>query len=107
MCVILRVMWSVSFVCLLVYTAMHDKPQEFLAKLTCLMPLGPAQSSKKSSQNRVRMARRLGADLQVSPPHLSIPLAAAAAVEAVELESSDPDPASYVAVGPPWYARMA
>lgn len=90
-----------SFVCLLVYNAMHDIPQGLLAKLACLIPLGPLHSSKKSSMKRVRMAIRLAVVVPVSPSNLNAP------TEAVELIASGPDAASNVAVGHPWYARRA
>ena len=90
-----------------IYSNARQAPHVMLAKLACLMPLGPAQSSKKSSMKRVRMARRLGPDLPVPPSHFTAPPAAAAAAEAVELVAPGPDAASCDSVGPPSHARKA
>lgn len=64
------------------YRVLHvKKTKRPPKKLACLMPLGPAQSSKKSSMNRVRMANRLEATVPVSRS-LRIPSPAGAVASA-------------------------
>lgn len=71
------------------------------------MPLGPAQSSKKSSQNRVRMANRFGTDLPFSPTNVKAP-PAAAVVEPVEsVAPGGADAASSLAFARSAYDRIA